>query len=41
MAKEKDNTHKLKRLKQQFVRMSGTRYYDRLAGRIATIENTK
>ena len=41
MAKEKDDKKKLKKLYQQLVRMSGSRYYDGIAGKIATIENTK
>ena len=41
MAKERSKEKKLKRLREQLVRMRGTRYYDGIAGRIATLENTK
>lgn len=38
---EKSKENKLKRLYNQLGRMSGSRYYDGISGRIQTLENTK
>ena len=38
---EKSTENRLKRLRNQLVRMKGSRHYDGIAGRIATLENTK
>ena len=38
---EKSTENRIKRLKHQLVRMRGSRYYDGIAGRIATLESKK